>query len=146
MNIIEIDKNELQWIRSLWEELNALHGSRSTHSKDHFANFTFERRIEMLMDREHLVVFAVQSAIELVGYCIATANGGSGELDSLYVRKAYRGAGLGARLSNRALEWLNMMGCTEIRVAVAEGNEEAIPFYQRLGFQERFRVLQLKKP
>jgi len=137
MDIIEIDKHDLHLIRSLREELNALHDSRSTHSKDHFATFTFDQRIEMLMNREYLVVFAAQSNMELVGYCIATANGSSGELDSLYILDSYRGAGVGARLSNRSLEWLKRMDCTDIRMAVAEGNEKEIPFYEKLGFRER---------
>lgn len=143
MEIIQFGKSELPRIRSLWEELNTLHGRKSNHCKDHFKAFTFEQRIEKLLDREHLSVFAAQADIEIVGYCLTTADDEYGELDSLYIQKAHRGNGLGKKLSLQALQWLHSLGCTDIRVAVAEGNEAAIPFYAKLGFQKRFTVLRL---
>jgi ribosomal protein S18 acetylase RimI-like enzyme len=57
--------------------------------------------MDLLLGREHLSVFAVRSEEELAGYCIATAGGASGELDSLYIREKYRGTGLGDRLTRR---------------------------------------------
>jgi len=145
MDIIQLSRDDLHRVQPLWEELNALHGLRSTHFKAHFESFTFERRIAKLLDKAHLAVFAAQADTEIVGYCLTTADDECGELDSLYMQKAYRGIGLGTRLSDQALAWLHSLGCTDIRVAVAEGNEAAIPFYEKLGFQKRFTVLKLKE-
>jgi len=144
MEITQINRRDLHRIQPLWEELNALHGRRSTHFTDHFESFTFDRRIAKLLDKEHLTVFAAQVDAEIAGYCIATAEHEYGELDSLFIDKAYRGTGLGTRLSRLALEWLQGLGCTDVRVAVAVGNETAIPFYEKLGFQKRFTILRLK--
>jgi ribosomal protein S18 acetylase RimI-like enzyme len=36
-------------------------------------------------------------------------------------------------------------GCSAILVTVADGNEAALPFYEKLGFRVRRTVLQLKK-
>ncbi len=146
MKITEIDKNNIHKIKDLWEELNAHHCEKSSHFKFHFESFSFEKRIEGLLDKEHLVIYAVEIKSSLVGYCIATVNGRNGEIDSLYIKKEYRGDGLGNKLTEKALAWIDKLGCNEVKVYIAEGNESSLPFYERFGFRERFRVLQIKKP
>ncbi|MBN1267122.1 MAG: GNAT family N-acetyltransferase [Anaerolineales bacterium] len=144
MEIVEIKKAEIAKIKVLWEELNAYHRERSTHFKAHFASFTFEKRIEKLQVKDQLVIYAAEIDSELVGYCIATVKGKIGEIDSLYIQKEYRGDNLGRKLTEKALSWLNKFECDEIYVYVAEGTEPVLPFYETLGFRERYRVLQIR--
>ena len=99
MEIIEIKKDEIFKIADLWEGLNVHHGKKSSHFKSHFESFTFEKRIEQLLTKEHLAIFATQTNSDLVGYCIATVNSNLGEIDSIFVKKEYRGNNIGYDLN-----------------------------------------------
>jgi len=55
MKIRAIIREEIGIIKPLWESLNAHHLSMSTHFKDHFSKFTFEKRIEGLKKRDLLI-------------------------------------------------------------------------------------------
>ncbi len=144
MNIVEIPRERISEIEPLWRELNALHHEKSENFKNHFSSFTFSERSKKLLEMENLVVFAAKTNSELVGYCIASSTDGAGEIDSLYIKPLFQGALLGLQLTEAALSWLRGLGCSQIRVAVAVGNEEAIPFYEKFGFKKRFHVLQIK--
>ena len=52
MKIVKINKNEIHQIRPMWEELNKIHGQLSTHFKEHFLSFTFEKRMKQIEDKE----------------------------------------------------------------------------------------------
>ena len=146
MEIIEIPKDRISEIESLWRELNAHHLEHSKNFKNHFSSFTFAERCRKLCAMDQLKIFAAKENSELVGYCIASANNGAGEIDSLYIQPQFRAASLGTQLTQSALSWLSdLKCCNQIRVYVAEGNEEAVPFYEKFGFQLRFQVLQIKK-
>jgi ribosomal protein S18 acetylase RimI-like enzyme len=86
-------------------------------------------------------VFAVSDAGAYVAYCIASVEKKRGEVDSIYVKQGCRGRGIGSRLMAAAIEWLRLHGCTEIVVCVAEGNEDALGFYEKHGFSKRFTVM-----
>lgn len=145
MKIVVIEKCDVTQVQPLWEELNALHLEKSSNFRKHFESLTFEKRIENLLAKEHIIIYVVEVDSNLVGYCIATVNGQVGEIDSLYIKQEYRGNRLGERLINQALSWLNQQGCNEINIYVAEGNESVLSFYENFGFKERFRVLQMRK-
>ncbi|MDY6880922.1 MAG: GNAT family N-acetyltransferase [Thermodesulfobacteriota bacterium] len=144
MEIVEIPKDRIDEIEPLWRELNSHHHERSENFKGHFSSFTFEERCKKLLEMEKLAIFAAKENSELVGYCIASWNNGDGEIDSLYVMPQLRGASLGMLLTESAMSWLTGLNCHQISVCVAEGNEEAIPFYEKFGFKKRFHVLQIK--
>jgi putative acetyltransferase len=55
------------------------------------------------------------------------------QLEALFVHPAWRGRGIGRRLTTHAVE----LGAT--RVDVNEQNEQAVGFYRRLGFEVRGR-------
>ncbi len=79
-----------------------------------------------------------------IGYCICTISAeGDGEIDSIFVENGYRRSGIGEELMRRALAWLDAEGAKRKIVAVAAGNEAAIPFYESFGFMPRMTVLQL---
>jgi diamine N-acetyltransferase len=144
MEIIEIDREDIGRIKGLWESLNAHHARKSRYFRDRFEALTFERRFDRLLAKEHLVIYAASKGPELVGYCVATESESRGEIDSLYIREEYRGRDLGRKLTEKALSWLEQFECDEVILYVAEGNESVLPFYEKLGFRERYRVLQIR--
>ncbi len=143
MKIRAITKDEIDSIKELWEELNVHHLSRSTHFKDLFSKLTFEKRMEGLKERDHFVAYVAESKTGKVGYCIATVDGLAGEIDSLFVKAPYRGKGVGEELMSLALKWLQRHSCQILKVSIAEGNEDAMGFYRRFGFAEKFIVMQM---
>lgn len=130
-------------VQPLWEALNRHHGERSPHFSDHFARFDYARRCALLEPKHELRVDLVLDARERpVAYAISTvSHDGSGELDSVFVDEAWRGRGFGERLVRAQLRWLASRGARPVRLAVAAGNEQALPFYERLGFHPRATVL-----
>ncbi len=150
MNSYRIERiplRELPRIRPLWEKLNALHLADSVYFRDHFAAFTFEQRAEkflLMSGRDVLIEIAAYENGVPVGYCISTAEGCAGELDSLFVEEQWRGKGIGETLVRRSLEWMRGKNCARIMVAVAHGHESVLPFYERFGFYPRFTYLQMK--
>jgi GNAT superfamily N-acetyltransferase len=65
------------------------------------------------------------------------------ELESMYVHEPYRGAGLGAKLVERFLDWARANGATRAGVVAYAANQRAIAFYQRAGFEPRSLSLEM---
>ncbi len=143
MIIRTIDRSELENIKPLWEKLNAWHLAKSTYFKSHFKAQRFENRMAMLEKRSKLIAFVAEENHHAIGYCIATLlDGQNGEIDSLFVDPMHRGQKVGEQLTSQALVWLQQQHCQSIRVSIAEGNEEALEFYRKFGFRERYIVMQ----
>ena len=145
MEIIELDRSRLPEIEALWKELNAHHAQRSSNFKQYFDTLTFQDRLKQLLYKENLSLFVSSDEGSYVGYCIVTAERNKGEVDSIYVRASHRGQRIGHELMSRAMEWLRTKECTEIVIYVAEGNEQALSFYEKYGFSRRFTVMGKRK-
>lgn len=84
----------------------------------------------------------VQAGEEPVGYALAgpcalphpEVTPACGELKRIYFRKAWQGAGLGARLFADALAWLQASGPRRVWIGVWSENHGAQRFYARHGF------------
>ena len=148
MEILELAREDLSLIKPLWERLNRLHREKSVHFADHFDRFTFDARSRELVLKSRLGIFAARhgKGEPYEAYCIVSLEGGTGEIDSLYVSPDCRGTGTGSRLMERGLEWLAGSGCEKIRISVAHGNEQALGFYEKFGFKKRFTVLEQIRP
>jgi ribosomal protein S18 acetylase RimI-like enzyme len=112
-----------------------------------YGNFKFEARKERFVKDNNLEVKIdlIKDTVKerYVGYCISTVNKDLvGEIDSLFVEKEYREYGLGDKLMNRALEWLNSYNVKTKIIGVAEGNENVLGFYKRYGFYKRRTILE----
>jgi ribosomal protein S18 acetylase RimI-like enzyme len=59
---------------------------------------------------------------------------GVAELISMWVSPAARGRGAGDRLMSAVERWARQSGAHTLKLAVSEGNENAIALYQRSGF------------
>ncbi len=142
MELVEIPTERIDDIEPLWRELNAYHLEKSHFFKEYFFTFTFQERCKKLLARDQLKIFAAWEQHELVGYCLASVYNKAGEIDSIYIKPHVRGKSLGMKLMGAALSWLSGIGCTQITISVVEGNEEAIPFYEKFGFKVKSHMLQ----
>lgn len=145
MNIVQLDRERYHEIEELWERLNTRHHELSGNFKEHFASLTFEKRMQAVFRKEQFAIFVAVDDGGYAGYHIASVEKNRGEIDSLFVDPARRVRGVGAKLMQAALGWLDGMGCAEIYLYVAEGNESALEYYKRFGFYKRFDLLQRKK-
>ncbi|HMK46952.1 MAG TPA: GNAT family N-acetyltransferase [Methanocella sp.] len=140
---LELGPESIDLIKPLWEQLNEHHLVRSTNFRQHYEHMTFDTRKTDLLKKERLhVILAILNSAP-VGYCVCTITGDTGEIDSIFVHNTYRHSGIGEGLMLRAIGRLRADGTKKKIVAVAAGNEAAIPFYESFGFLPRMTILQL---
>jgi ribosomal protein S18 acetylase RimI-like enzyme len=137
----------LDLVQPLWEKLNKHHEANSNNFSDRFRNLKFEVRKNKFINDKNLEVkidlIKDKDKAIYIGYCISTINKELiGEIDSLFVEKEYRKYGLGDKLMNGALEWLNSNEVKMKVIGVAEGNENVLEFYKRYGFYKRRVILE----
>ena len=146
------DQDLLDTIKLLWEELNEHHCQHSPNFKEHYNHMTFEKRKSDLLKKSFAGKMRVDLAIDEasrcnVGYCVSSLNEEkTGEIESIFVKIAYRGLGIGDSLVKYALSWMDKEGAAEKIVEVGDGYELVFGFYARYGFLPRKTVLkQVKK-
>ena len=145
------DLREIDLIRPLWEKLNAHHRNNARAFRDLYRTWTFEDRkayFEKVAGAGDLRLdLAVDPASgQCLGYCVSSfSQDGTGEIESVFVEEPYRSQGIGTNLITRALAWLDLHHPERVRVSVADGNEEAFPFYRKFGFYPRLTVLERKR-
>jgi ribosomal protein S18 acetylase RimI-like enzyme len=138
-------------IAPLWEELNRLHLSFSPYFQEYYKTMTFEDRKCSLQQRtsggEIRVDLALDDSENPIGYCVTSIDQWlTGEIESIFVNPLHRGRGIGTKLIEKALDWLEVKGTKRNIVAVAVGNEQVYAFYERFGFFPRRTLLEQKKP
>jgi diamine N-acetyltransferase len=147
INYAQGDQKVLDQVRAMWEELNRYHCERSQHFKQHYLEMTWQKRRYTLLKKAVGGMLLVEVASDefagqKVGYAISSINDEkTGELESLYVDAAYRGSGIGDRLMQDALKWMDINGAVSKQVEVSVGNEVAWGFYGRFGFKPRKTML-----
>lgn len=141
-----ISQEEIHTIKPLWQELNELHHSKTHYFADHYENFTFETRMASLLNNDklslHIDVAVDADSNKNIGYCLSSINREhEGEVDSLYIKREYRGKKIGDALMKHALQWMDNEKVNSKKITVAEGNEEAFNFYMKYGFYPRLTTL-----
>ena len=146
LNITSGSKELLDRVEPLWEELIAFHIGIEGQFSTELSERTFEKRKKELIDSAKILYIAIVSDVTDVGYCISSIDGyGKGEIDSLYVKKEYRSKGLGKKLTESALQWLDENNAKRKVVVVFEKNTDALAFYQKFGFYPRNVELEYTK-
>ena len=138
--IIDSGHDELfERVRPLWEELREYHVQHSSHFSKELCGRKFEERKDEIREKAHQFrIDIIRYKNEDIGYCIATiSKEGCGEIDSLFIKKYFRKNGLGKRLTESALNWMDKQKVKEKSIYVAVGNEKAIEFYSQFGFYPR---------
>lgn len=137
----------LDLVQPLWEKLNKYHESNSNYFSDKFVKLEYEVRKSKFIRSENLEIkvdlIKDKEKAMYIAYCISTINKKLiGEIDSLFIEKEYRMYGLGDKLMNRALKWLNSNQVKTKIIGVAEGNENVLEFYKKYGFYKRRIILE----
>ena len=141
ITIEELSLEQAEQIEPLWQQLNTLHHRHSIHFKDHFASFSFSDRLQQLTTKDSTVIFLALVGAQKVGYCLCSSHDDIGEIDSIFLDESQRSSGLGKLLVEKALQWFNEKGLSQLTVSIAHGNEEVIPFYEQFGFKPRLVVM-----
>ena len=145
---IEKDKTDLDLVGPLWEKLNTHHKVRSLNFAEHFDKMTWDKRKSELLDKCNNGAMLIHLAKDnktgaLIGYCVSTINDKKqAELESIYIEESYRRDGIGSNFMKRALKWMEGQAAARKVIAVAAGNEEAFPFYERYNFYPRASILE----
>jgi len=70
-----------------------------------------------------------------ISYCLSSIEDNLGKIESIYIENKYRKFRLGDKLMKNALAWFESNSITNIAINVVYANDEALPFYERYGFQ-----------
>ena len=114
----------------LWEQV---FGYKSAHNEP---AFSIDKKVAM----GDGMLFVAESGGKVVGSIMAGYDGHRGWIYSLAVRPHCRRRGLGSRLVRHAEEHLKALGCPKINLQILQGNEAAVSFYRKLGYEEEQRI------
>ena len=106
-----------------------------------------EKLMKSIRNSKKVVLFIVKDAEKIVGY-IQTAiskNGKGGKIVSFHLLNDYRRTGVGSTLIKKGLKWLWKNGVREIELGTQGGNEAAVKFYKKHGFEIQGYNLRHKK-
>ena len=135
----------LDAIGPLWEKLNAQHAARSPHFGEDYTAHTYAWRKAGLLKKDGDLRVELAQDAEIgrdIGYCVSVVTAEAGVIESIFIEADYRGQGIGDALMRHALAWMDEYDVPMKRLLVAVGNEQALGFYARYGFQPQHIVLQ----
>ena len=82
----------------------------------------------------------------LVGAVLCSQDGRRGYIDHLTVRESHRRQGIGRALVLRCLYNLMRVGIRRWNLFVFEGNQDAIEFWEKLGWSPKLNMLMMSQP
>lgn len=114
-------------------------------------------------DEEMEIIFASQEAtcfmgisdagkavamleVSLRNFVDGCLGGPVGYIEGIYVVPEARGRRYGGKLVEFAESWFRTKGCRDMAADSVIDNVEAQRFFQHIGFEETFRIVQFKKP
>lgn len=145
---IELDSNQIDSIKHLWEKLRDQHRELSPYFPERYVELTFQERKEDLLEKSEKGVLKIDAAYDesterFIGYCISSISDEKiGEVDSIYLDKKYRSSGIGDALMKRSLDWMDQIGVETKRIMIAAGNENTLAFYSRYKFFPKHIILE----
>ena len=96
----------------------------------------WQRAAERLDGAPDAAMFMLRAGARWIGLGSATRDSdGRGHIGAMWVDPEFRRLGLGARLLDRALAFLDAIPCDEIELSVSEGNDHAVALYRSRGFE-----------
>lgn len=109
--------------------------------------YTDEELVELLKDKTHPILVAVDDSDMAQGYCFCVyqqpADGGALAavktlyIDDLCVDESLRGKGIGKKLCAAALDMARENGCYNVTLNVWSCNPTALRFYESLGMTQQ---------
>jgi GNAT superfamily N-acetyltransferase len=138
----------LSLVKPMWEQLNLMNIGRSVYFEDHFKDLDFDTRMQPVISKGGkgalLVILAFNDdRKENIGYCVATVDSDLiAEIDSIFVIEMYRNEGIGGKMFDATIKWLDTFPVKKTILSVTFGNEDAPRFYERHGFHPRKTVFE----
>lgn len=163
-----ISQENLEYIKDLCNDLMAYQKCKATIHPDFFDGMCFETRmIPSIKSAKANYVIAAKDGDEIVGYaysnispketystdfatlkCDAFFDFDSvktddvGCLSQFFIKEGYRHSGIGSTLFEKSMDWLcSFKVINDHFIFVSNGNENALTFYQRKGFNISHHIL-----
>ena len=118
------------------------------HDRHEIDDLVIESALDSaLVPNQHIRIWIIEVAGETAGYVAVAigftieAGGHDGFLDELYLREPYRGAGIGRRAVEFAIDACPGLGIRRISLEVERHNERARRLYEDIGFFAHDRIL-----
>jgi len=137
----------LELIEPLWLQLRQMHRVESTHFKSTLGMKTFKERMDEILMKSSDGLLRVEIVKDedgqSVAYCVSSINGALiGEVDSIFVSVSYRRTGIGSRLMEDSMRWMDGLGVKRRMISTIVGNEGVQGFYAHFGFLPRSVILE----
>lgn len=102
-------------------------------SEDFRSKGRVEKRIEIIKDaNSNTKFFVAKDGEKVVGYCCAQKFEDFNKIKSIYILSKFHKTGIGKKLMHKAFEFFN--DDKPVKLSVAIYNQNAIDFYEKLGF------------
>lgn len=145
--IKDIPFSQVSVFKDLWEKNRKYHEEISEFFGDIYSDLIFEERIQSFssFDSEKIKISVAENLNngKILGYCISTYEGIEGETHTLHVDATVRNNGIGKKLMERHIKWMQNNGCKAINITVAVENTNTIEFYKTLGFKSNTLQMRL---
>jgi len=108
----------------------------------------FEKKLmKAVRANKKVLMSIVRDSGKLVGYIMSAVskNGKGGWIVSFHLAEPYRRTGVGSILIKKGLKWMWKSGVREIELGTQGGNEAAVKFYKKHGFEIQGYNLRHKK-
>jgi ribosomal protein S18 acetylase RimI-like enzyme len=148
------NKNDVPQIMELLNQILLVHHHlRPDLFKDRGSKYTFEQLEDIISNPQTPVFVYVDDNNNVLGHCFTIINDVPRSLnleprknlfiDDLCVNKNARGKHIGTKLFNYVKEFAKSQGIYNITLHVWEGNDNAIEFYKKLGFNVQQTTLEV---
>ncbi len=102
--------------------------------------------------KKSAITFVAEEDGIIIGYLIGSMNKTLSyrkiriiaELENMFVKREFRGKGIGKSLINNFKKWANSKGAKKARVVAYTKNNRALKVYEKNGFEQYCSVLELK--
>jgi ribosomal protein S18 acetylase RimI-like enzyme len=131
VRIDEMTIEDYEQVRSLWEGSEGIKLSE-VDSRDAIARF---------LEHNPGLCYVARDNDDIVGVVLCGHDGRRGYIDQLAVHESHRRRGIGRALVSRCVYNLMRMGIRKWHLFVLEDNEEAIAFWNRLGWAQRVELV-----
>ena len=114
----------------------------------------FSRILEGYLRKEPEGFLVATIGDEVVGFLIAHRNALSsnykmkrkvGKVQTIHVKRGYRGRGIASSLLRKALQYLESSGCYAVLAETGEDNKESLNMLTKLSFRQRGKLVTLIK-
>ena len=142
MKLVPINKDDF----AKWREMRGdLYGSLSNEFHEEEMEGILnsnEWHCQFIEDRNgHAIGFLELSSRNIVDGCLSSP---VAYLEGLYLNSEFRGKGLGREIINVLLNWCREKGFSELATDAELKNIKAQGFFQAMGFQETYRVVEYR--